>query len=224
MTKQEKNYSRRYAKEYNIFRWWFHIFAIVVAYPYLKWAYNIKAFNKKNIPKGSHYIVAPNHVSMFDPLMITICTVRPIAYMAKKELFDKNCNLNWWIKHLGAFSVDREKPEISTFKTIKDVFKTNWALGIFPEGHINTTQRLENVQKGFVTIAKKSKCDILPVAICGFKGYTKKFHNQDIEIKFGEPISYELSEDEMLNKWAEFICKETGFENKVKEEIETLKV
>ena len=213
--KEDRNFSRRYAKEYNIFRWWFHIFAITVCYPYFKWSYNLKVIGKENIPKHSHYIVAPNHISMLDPLLVSTCFFKPIAYMAKKELFDDDCNLNWWIKRLGAFSVNREKPEIATFKTVNDVFKTKWALGIFPEGHINKTDKIENIQKGFATIAKKTKSDIIPVAICGFKGYTKKFHAQNIVLKIGKPISYEKTEEEILREWAEYISKETGLENHI---------
>ena len=63
------------------------------------------------------------------------------VYMAKKELFETP-KLTWWIKRLGAFSVNREKPEISTFKTVKDVFKTKWSLGIFPEGGIKNDKKI----------------------------------------------------------------------------------
>lgn len=213
MTNTERNFNRRYAKEYHIYRWWFHLFAMAISYPYFRWSYNLKFEGRENIPEGSHFIVAANHISMFDPLLVSIGLFKPVAYMAKKELFDDNCNLNWWIKRLGAFAVNREKPEIGTFKTVKDVLKTNWTLGIFPEGHINKTTKIENIQKGFAVIAQKSNCDILPVAIKGFEGYTKKFHAQNIVLKFGKPISCKLSDTEMLEQWVKFICEETGFEN-----------
>ncbi|MBR1753799.1 1-acyl-sn-glycerol-3-phosphate acyltransferase [bacterium] len=208
-----RNFNRRYTKEYHIFRWWLHLFAMVITYPYFRWSYNLKFEGRENLPKGSHYIITANHISMFDPLMVSTCVFKPIAYMAKKELFDEDCNLNWWIKRLGAFSVNREKPEIGTFKTVKDVLKTNWALGIFPEGHINKTNKIANIQKGFAVIAKKAKCDIVPIAIKGFEGYTKKFHAQNIVLKVGKPISHELSDTEILEQWVNFICKETGLEN-----------
>ncbi len=219
MTKEKRTFSRRYANEYHVFRWWLHLFAMFVCYPYFRWSYNLKIEGKENIPKGSHFIVCGNHVSMFDPLFVTIAFFKRIAYMAKKELFADDCKLNWWIKRLGAFSVDREKPEIATFKTVKDVFTTNWALGIFPEGHINQTHRISNIQRGFTVVAKKAKSDIVPVAICNFKGYTKKFHAQDVVIKIGKPISYELPSEEIIAKWAEFICENTGYENGVKDKV-----
>lgn len=215
MSKNGRNFARRYAKEYHILRWGLHVFALSIINPLLKWSYNLKIEGKENIPKDSRYIIASNHVSMLDPLFVSLSISRPIAYMAKKELFEKDCNLNFWIKRAGAFSINREKPEIATFKTIKEVLKTNWALGIFPEGHINKTKIIENIQKGFAVIAKRSKCDILPVAIVGFKGYTTKFHAQNLVVKIGKPISHTLSDTEILDKWVEFICEETSFENKM---------
>ena len=60
------------------------------------------------------------------------------------------------VKTLGAFAVNREKPELATFKTVLDLIKTDWSLGIFPEGKICNTHSIENVQKGFTLIAKKA--------------------------------------------------------------------
>ncbi len=208
-----RTFTRRYANEYHIFRWFFHLFAIAITLPYFMWSYGITIKGRENLPKGSNFIYAANHVSMFDPLMVSIAVFRPIAYMAKKELFENDCNLNWWIKRLGAFSVNREKPELSTFKTVKDVFKTNWALGIFPQGSIKDNKKIEKIQKGFAIIAQKAKADIVPVAIGGFEGYTKKFHAQKVVLTIGKPISYKLSSEEITQQWANFICENTGFEN-----------
>jgi len=213
--KEEKNYARRYAHEYHLLRALFQAFAVyIMCGLYFKLCYQVKVEGKENLPKDKKIIYAGNHVSMFDPLLLSFAVCRPIVYMAKKELFAPGHNLQWWIKRLGAFSVDREKPEIATFKTVKEVFKADgWGLGIFPQGGIKDNKKIENIQKGFAVIAKNAKADIVPVAICGFDGYTKKLFDQNIVIKIGKPISYKLSADEIILKWASFICESTGFEN-----------
>lgn len=211
--KEEKNYARRYAHEYHLARMLFQIFAVyIMSFPFLKIVYNIKAEGKENLPKKGKFIYAGNHVSMFDPLFVSFAVSKPIVYMAKKELFEKGA-LAWWVKRLGAFSVNREKPEIATFKTVKDVFKTNWSLGIFPQGGIRENKKIENIQKGFAVIAKNAQADIIPVSIIGFEGYTKKPFSQNIRIKIGKPISHELEPDEIIYNWAKQICNDTGFEN-----------
>lgn len=213
--KETRNFARRYKNEYHLLRALFQAFTVyVMAYPYFKLVYKVRREGRENLPKkGSKYIYAGNHVSMFDPLLLSYAVCKPIAYMAKRELFADDCKLSWMIKRLGAFSVNREKPEISTFKTVKDVFDANWPLGIFPQGGIRDNKKIENIQKGFAVIAKHAKADIIPVSIMGFECYTKKPFSQNLKIKINKPISHKLPAEEIVYLWAKQICDDTGFEN-----------
>lgn len=217
--KEKKNYAKRYAHEYHLLRALFQGFAVyIMSYPFFKLVYNIKREGMENIPKSGRYIYAGNHVSMFDPLWVSFAVAKPIVYMAKKELFQGG-KLAWWIKRLGAFAVDRQKPEIATFKTVKEVFKANWPLGIFPQGGIRENRKIETIERGFVAIAKNAKADIIPVSIIGFEGYTKKFFSQNVRVKIGKPISHELPHDEIIYQWSKQICEDTGFENCINKPI-----
>ena len=137
---------------------------------------------------------------------------RFIAYMAKKELFySDNVVLRTLVRWLGAFAVNRDKPEIATFKSVQAVFNSKgWALGIFPQGGIRKEDKIENIHKGFVLFAKKFKADIIPVAICGYDGYAKKLFEKHLTMKIGKPISHELPDDEIVKTWVRTICEFTG--------------
>ncbi len=210
---EERNFSRRYASEYHIFRTIFYmLFLWTVVNFVCFFKYKLKVKGKENLPKDRNYILASNHVSEMDPPFIASATNKHIAFMAKKELFEDD-KRSWIIKRLGAFSVDREKPELATFKTVRDIFKTSWPLGIFPEGGTKKNKKIENIRKGFVKIAKHAKADIVPVSIVGFDGYAKKMFEKSVTVVIGEPISYQLDEDEIIQKWCAEICKNTGFEN-----------
>lgn len=215
--KKEKNYNRRYEKDYGILRTTFYLlFVIFVVYPVTKLMYNLKIEGRKNVPKNSNIIYAANHVSYLDPPLISLAVWKTIAYMAKQELFvDKNKLLRFLVHSLGGFAVNREKPEIATFKTVKSVFNTSWSLGIFPQGRINKEKEISDIHKGFILFAKKFKADIVPVGICGFDGYAKRLFEKNITVKIGKPISYTLPEEEIVQRWAKQICEFTGFENKV---------
>lgn len=214
----EKNYNKRTEKDYGLFRIIFYrLFIIFVIMPVAKLMYNIKVEGRENVPKNSNVIYAGNHVSYLDPPLITYAVDKYIAYMAKHELFtDKNWLLRFLVHTLGAFAVNREKPELATFKTVKAVFNTKfWSLGIFPQGRIIKEPVIEDITKGFVMFAKKFKADIVPVAVCGFDGYAKKLFEKNITIKIGKPIPYTLDEDEIVKEWARQISERTGFENKM---------
>ena len=214
-----RNYNRRYAKEYNFWRSaWYMIFLYGVALPFFSIFYNYKITGKENLPKYNKkdkYIYTANHVSIYDPFLIPFATKRLMAFMAKKELFeptDKNRNL---IISLGAFAVDRTKPEIATFKTVRDIFTTKWALAVFPQGGTRPYGKLEDIKRGFVVIAKHAKADIIPVAIGNFSGYPqlKPFKKQTFNLHICKPISYKLPVDEIIYRWCEEISTHAEYEN-----------
>ncbi len=222
MKNKVRNYNSRTEKDYNFWRsLYYQLFVILVVIPVSKLMYNIKVEGRENVPEGSRLIFAGNHVSYLDPPMLTYAVHRRIAYMAKKELFESDNKLLKFLVHsLGGFAVNREKPELATFKTVKAVFNTPWSLGIFPQGKIVKEPVVKNITKGFVLFAKKFEADIVPVGICGFDGYAKKLFEKHMTLKIGTPISYKLSEDEIIQEWARQICEFTGFENQVISELE----
>ena len=222
MKNKVRNYNSRTEKDYNFWRsLYYQLFVILVVIPVSKLMYNIKVEGRENVPEGSRLIFAGNHVSYLDPPMLTYAVHRRIAYMAKKELFESDNKLLKFLVHsLGGFAVNREKPELATFKTVKAVFNTPWSLGIFPQGKIVKEPVVKNITKGFVLFAKKFEADIVPVGICGFDGYEKKLFEKHMTLKIGTPISYKLSEDEIIQEWARQICEFTGFENQLISELE----
>lgn len=161
--------------------------------------YNLKVEGREYIDKSKKYIVASNHVTGYDPFIIAAQLHLTISYMAKKQLFE-----TFWSMVLmdwcGAFAVDREKVDVSTIKTALSIQKTNWHLGLFPQGTRCNNGKMENVTKGFASIAKKIKADVLPVAIIIKDNPNSK--KKDFLIKAEKPIPYNDNVDEMVEKWA----------------------
>ena len=218
--KPVRNFNRRTANEYHWFRTLFYMtFVFTVVYPFFLIFYNFKIQGRENIPprkaKQGKYMYAANHVSVLDPPLVSMAALCPIAYMAKKELFEKTEKLNWIIKRLGAFAVDRTKPEIATFKTVRDIIGTTWSLGIFPQGGTRPYGKLEDIKKGFVVIAKAAKADVVPVAIADWNGYPSvfPFKRRTVNIKIGKPISWELEDDVIVYEWSKQISELANYEN-----------
>ena len=136
-TKTKSNHSYRAPEFYNI---WRRIFLFLVTHVFymirFKLVYRLEVQGKENIPKDNNFIIAANHLSTLDPPLVCAIMNRGVAYMSKIELFE-NPFLRWWLNWLGAFAVDREHVSVSTMKTVKAIKKTNWVLGIFPQGDDN---------------------------------------------------------------------------------------
>ena len=217
--KEVRNYNRRYAKEYGFWRsLWYVIFLYGVTVPFFSVFYDYKITGQENLSKdifNSNYIYCGNHVSIFDPFLIPFATKRLMAWMAKKELFNPDEKFSKLIISLGAFAVDRTKPEIATFKTVRDIFTTKWALGIFPQGGTRPYGKLDEIRRGFAAIAKNAKADIVPVAIADFSGYPKlfPFKRQKVRLHICKPISYQLPADEIEYLWCEAISQHADYEN-----------
>ena len=152
--------------------------------PIFKFYYNPKIIGKENIPKEGSIVIAGNHVHLYDQCSLIISTKRGISYMAKKEYFDK-VTTRWFFKGVGCISVDRENKDDEAVDSALDVLKAGNALGIFPEGTRNKTDKfLLPFKFGAVSLAKKTGSYIVPFGITG----TYKFRSKDLTIRIGKPF------------------------------------
>lgn len=210
--KEKRSYTHRDASEYNCFRTFFQIF--ICAWMYMiryKLVYRLEVHGKENIPKDNDYIVCANHLSTLDPPLLCGVWSRRICFMAKKELFDI-FGLRLWLDWLGAFAVNREKLGPSTIKTARMIKgNTNWVLGLFPQGTRGEPGTITGVTKGFATLAKATKCGIVPVGITGTNEVKRLPFSGKIIVNIGEVIPYSDNVDEMVSKWVDSVQNLTGF-------------
>ena len=209
--KIKKNYSYRAPEFYNR---WRRIFLFLVTHIFymirFKLVYRLEVHGKENIPKDNNFIIASNHLSTLDPPLICAVMDRGVAYMAKIELFE-NIFMRWWLDWLGAFAVDRDNVSVSTMKTVKAIKKTNWVLGIFPQGTRQLDGEIKNLTKGFASIAKSNKCGILPIGITGTEVARRIPFSGKIIVNIGEIIPFSDNIDDMVEQWGNAVQKLTGF-------------
>lgn len=209
--KQANNYSLR---EPEFFNKWRRLFLFLVTHVFymirFKLVYRLEVYGRENIPSDNNFIIAANHLSTLDPPLVCGVMNRGVAYMAKKELFE-NPFMRWWLDWLGAFAVDREKLGVSTIKTVKNLQKTDWVLGIFPQGTRQEAGEISNITKGFASLAKSTKCAILPVGITGTQEVKRIPFTGKIVVKIGKVIPYTDNVEEMVKEWENSIENLTGF-------------
>lgn len=210
--KEKKNYAKRDASEFNFWRGLF--FTLVTKFFYMirfKLVYRLEVQGKENIPNGNQYLVAANHLSTLDPPLVGAVMPRPVSFMAKQELFEIRF-LRWWLDWLGAFAVNREHLCASTIKTAKSISKTNWLFGLFPQGTRCKPGTISGITKGFASLAKATKCGILPVGIIGTHEVKRLPFSGKIIVRIGKLIPYSDDVDHMVLEWIKAIQELTGFE------------
>lgn len=203
----KRDYQKRSAKEYNPFRKIMQWITCNLVYgTYYKLAFGLTIEGRENVPKNGFAIVASNHVSAIDPFLVACAVNRPVAFMAKLELFEKKI-MRLFLDMLGAFAVNRQKLSPSTIKTAHSIKQTNWLLGIFPQGTRERDDNMDNINKGFASFAKTLKCDIIPVGISGVSKDKRKLFKSNMKIKIGKPIKYTNNVEEMISLWSKKVME-----------------
>lgn len=142
----------------------FHFLQILTNIP-MRILYPTKFIGKKNIPKGP-CIIASNHKSNMDAILLALHTWEKKYYLAKKELFEKKSHASI-LKGIGAIKIDRQANDIGAVKESLKVLKNNKKLVIFPEGTRTNheDQSLGEVKQGVAMFAIKAKVPIVPMFI-----------------------------------------------------------
>lgn len=149
--------------------------------------YKIKYIGVENLPKEGGFIIASNHITALDPVMISISSRRSMHFMSKKELFE-NKLVGWFVSQLNAFPVDRSKFDEDAINYAISIVNNGDILGIFPEGTRSADFKPMKGKGGVCYIAKVCKCDVVPVVL-----YTSDEARRGtrMTVRFGEPIPHE---------------------------------
>lgn len=157
--------------------------------------YRPKIYGKENLKITGPVIIAGNHMHFFDQCVPIICTKRGVHYMAKKEYFDNKLT-KWFFKGVGCISVNRKEKDNEAVNQALEVLRDGGAIGIFPEGTRNKTDKpLLPFKFGAVSLAKKTGAYIIPFGISG-----KYKINGKLTVKFGKPFKVETDDLETANK------------------------
>lgn len=142
---------------YEIFRPFLKIYSLIFLCP--------KFINKENVPKNGGYILAGTHVSYYDPVVMGNITIRPVHFLAKKELMDKRI-LGSILRFMGIIRVDRQNKNPEAKSDAINALKNDKVICLFPEGTCNRTDKeLLPFKYGAVSFAYHSGKPIIPFAI-----------------------------------------------------------
>ncbi|MCH5194501.1 MAG: 1-acyl-sn-glycerol-3-phosphate acyltransferase [Oscillospiraceae bacterium] len=158
-------------------------YATILAY---KIYYNFHLEGVENIPQDKAMVLASNHRSYADPVLLTMPMKLPVTYMAKEELFQGNKLFAAFITMLGAFPVKRGAGDMKIIEDSVAILKSNRHVVIFPEGTRSKDGKVGRGKSGVALIAAKSGADVLPCGII-FEGEKLHFRSK-LTVRFGKVI------------------------------------
>ena len=150
-------------------------FASWASYHLLKWSlvspilhtyFRIKIYGADNVPKSGAAIAVSNHASYFDPPVLSNCVGRPIAFMAKEELF-KVPVFKQGIELYGAYPVKRSTGDRAALRATTTALESGWIAAIFLQGTRSNDAKITDPKLGAAWIAAKAQVPLLPISLWG---------------------------------------------------------
>ncbi|MCJ2542914.1 lysophospholipid acyltransferase family protein [Thermostichus vulcanus] len=138
----------------------------LVVNPLFRGLYLGHTYGQDRVPRQGSLIIVSNHASHLDPPLLSNAVRRPVAFMAKEELFRVPV-LKQAIRLYGAYPVKRGGSDRSALRATETALAQGWAVGIFLNGTRTPDGRIPHPHLGAALIAARTQTPLLPVALWG---------------------------------------------------------
>ncbi|MBP2414554.1 1-acyl-sn-glycerol-3-phosphate acyltransferase [Arthrobacter stackebrandtii] len=155
----------------------------------------------ENVPVEGPFIVAPNHLSFFDSVIVQALTPRPVSFFAKAEYFTgkglKGKLQKAFFESVHSIPVERgeQAASVAALKTLLEILGRGDGVGIYPEGTRSRDGVLYRGRTGVGWLALTTGAPVVPVGIIGTEKLQpagkKTVHPAPFTLRFGKPLTFE---------------------------------
>lgn len=151
----------------------------------------VKVIGQANIPYGKPYVVAMNHVSIFDPPLIGAFWPEQLEIIGAADVFDKP-GQGQVLKIYGVIPVHRGDYDRALLTKIIHIIKSGFPLLIAPEGGRSHVPAMRRAKSGVAYIVEQTGVPVVPVGLVGttedFWQRAKRGERPQLEMRIGKPI------------------------------------
>lgn len=159
-----------------------------VAWVLTHFVYRFKVRGEQNIPSSGAAILACNHVSFIDPVLMMAASPRPIRFIMDHRIF-KLPVLGWLFKLAKAIPIAPKSEDPQAYEAALQaavaVLKDGELLAIFPEGGITRDGTLQEFKGGIMKILEQQPVPVIPMALTNLWGS----YFSRIELVGGKPTA-----------------------------------
>jgi len=179
------------------------MFGYAIVYAFGQLVLRVRVTGRNKLVSGPQ-ILASNHVSNFDPLLVGLGSRREIHFLAKEELFAASRWFAWLIHTYNAWPVRRGGGDPAAIKRCSWLLGKRQTIVLFPEGTRSKTGDINRFKPGIGMLAITNRVPVVPVHLGGVsrsiisylvdrdfvkRGYRKKpIRNEGIRIAFADPV------------------------------------
>ncbi|WP_435743114.1 lysophospholipid acyltransferase family protein [Nocardioides sp. SYSU DS0663] len=152
----------------------------------------------EHVPPTGPVVLASNHLSFADSVVIPVVVPRKVVFLAKSEYFTapgaRGRLQRWWFEGLGMLPVDRDdtRSALASLDIALEVLRRGEAFGIYPEGTRSRDGRLYRGHTGVAHLALTAGAPIVPVGLTGTERLqpvgARIPRVVPVTVAFGEPV------------------------------------
>jgi 1-acyl-sn-glycerol-3-phosphate acyltransferase len=172
-----------------------------VVKPTMKVIFRPQVEGREIVPMTGPVIIASNHLSFFDSMVIPMALPRRVSFLAKAEYFEgtgiKGAVDRAFFGAIGNVPVprDAQRGAMAALEAALGVLQRDGAFGIYPEGTRTRDGRLYRARAGVAWLALQARCPVVPVGVTGTDKIQPVGSNVPKPVvrpvvKFGEPLDF----------------------------------
>lgn len=155
----------------------------------------------ENVPEAGGFIVAPNHLSFLDSVLVQALMPRRVAFFAKAEYFSgtgvRGNLMRSFFEGVGSIPVQRgqQAASVQALKTLLTLLEAGDGVGIYPEGTRSRDGLLYRGRTGVGWLALTTGAPVIPVGLLGTERLqpagSRWVRPQHFTMKIGEPLYFD---------------------------------
>lgn len=123
-----------------------------------------------HIPESGPALVACNHVSGLDPLLLVAASHRPLRFIIAAEQYHR-FGLNWLFRAAGCIPVERSGRPEKAFREALRALQAGEVVALFPHGKIHLdSDEPRPLKAGVYKLSQMANCPIVPARLTGVRG------------------------------------------------------
>jgi 1-acyl-sn-glycerol-3-phosphate acyltransferase len=158
-----------------------------------RWYFHFRVEGAEHVPAAGPCILAANHVSYVDPVVLAMACPRPVRFIVDREQYVRPL-VQWVARRTGAIPVENNPRDLGSLRRALQALREGSVLAIFPEGGRSPDGSLRPVKPGAALLALRGGVPLVPTAIIGtFAAYSRHHlipRPRPVKVRFGEPVLF----------------------------------
>lgn len=155
---------------------WYWVFKYVVIGPIARWYLRLRWEGRENLPRTGPFILAGNHMTMLDPIGISMGVPRRVTFVAKTKYYSgrslKRRALACFLRAIGQVPINPANADAASpgLETARGILAAGGVMALFPEGTRSPDGRLYRGHTGVMRLALPMDVPVIPVGVVGTRG------------------------------------------------------